>query len=66
MDKDWKSLGKLKPEEKVYICIDMTDGCIQICTDGIRNHFPDLSEEDITEKVRERLEWSKRSHWSEK
>ena len=66
MDKDWKSLGKLKPEEKVHICIDMTDGCIQICTDGVRKHFPDLSEEDITEKVRERLEWSKHNHRNEK
>ena len=34
--------------------------------DGIRKHFPGLSEEDITEKVRERLEWSKHNHRNEK
>ncbi len=66
MDKNWKYLGKLKPEEKVLLCIDMTDGCVQICADGIRNQFPDISEEEFIEKLRERLEWPKRNHRNEK
>ena len=60
MDKDWKRLGSLKPEEKVVICMDMTDGCVRICADGIRNQFPSITEEELIAKLRERLEWSKR------
>lgn len=60
MDNDWDRLGRLKPEEKVLLCIDMTDGCVRICADGIRNQFPEITEEELIEKLRERLDWSKR------
>lgn len=60
MDNDLERLGRLKPEEKVRLCIDMTDGCVRICADGIRNQFPGITEEKLIEKLRERLEWSKR------
>ena len=60
MDNDWDRLGRLKPEEKVLLCIDMTDGCVRICADGIRNQFPEITEEELIEKLRERLNWSKR------
>jgi hypothetical protein len=59
MDKNWERLGHLKPEEKVLLCIDMTDGRDRICTDGIRNQFPNITEEELIVKLRERLEWSK-------
>jgi hypothetical protein len=61
MDKDWERLGRLKPEEKVLIAMDMTDGCVHICADGIRSQYPGISEEELLEKLRERLEWSKRN-----
>lgn len=61
MDKEWKRLGKLTPEEKVALCIDMTDGCVRICADGIKNQFPDITEKELLAKLRERLEWSKRN-----
>jgi hypothetical protein len=61
MDKDWERLGRLKPEEKVLMCIDMTDLCVRICADGIRNQFPDITKEELNLKLRERLEWSKRN-----
>jgi len=66
MDKNWKHVGKLKSEEKVSMCIGMTDGCVHICAEGIRNQFPNISEEELTEKLRERLEWSKRNSRNEK
>jgi len=66
MDKNWKRLGTLKPEEKVLLCVDMTDGCLQICADGIRNQFPEISEEQLANELRQRLEWAKRSHRIEK
>jgi hypothetical protein len=61
MDEVWERLGSLKPEEKVRLCMEMTDGCIRICADGIRSQFPGISEEVLTEKLRERLQWSKRN-----
>lgn len=60
MDKNAKRLGRLKPEEKVNIAIDMTDACIRICADGIRAQNPKITEEELIEKLRERLNWAKR------
>ena len=60
MDKEAERLGRLKPEEKVAIAIDMTDGRVRVCADGIRAQHPGISEEELLAKLRERLEWSKR------
>ncbi len=59
MEDDSERLGHLKPEQKVLIAMDMTDGCTRVCADGIRQQFPDISEEELIEKLRERLEWAK-------
>jgi len=61
MDVNWKRLGLLKPEEKIRVCIDLTDGCVQICSDGIKEQFPGISEEELIEKLYERLQWFKRN-----
>ena len=61
MDDNWESLGRLKPEVKVLIAMDMTDGCLRVCADGIRQQFPDISEEELREKLRERLQWTKQN-----
>ena len=60
MDENAERLGRLKPEEKVAIAMDMTDACVRICADGIRAQYPSISEEELIEKLRERFEWSKR------
>jgi hypothetical protein len=60
LDKNAERLGRLKPEEKIAIAIDMTDACVRICGDGIRAQNPGISEEELIEKLRERLEWIKR------
>ena len=60
MEKNVKRLGCLKPEEKVALALDMTDGCVLVCAEGIRNQCPDITEEELLAKLRERLEWSKR------
>jgi hypothetical protein len=60
MDENAERLGRLKPEEKVAIAMDMTDACVRICADGIRAQHPGISEEELIEKLRERFEWSKR------
>ena len=59
MADDSERLGHLKPEQKVLIAIDMTDGCLRVCADGIRQQFPGISDEELLEKLRERLEWAK-------
>lgn len=59
MDKEWERLGHLRPNEKVQIAIDMTDRCVHICADGIRQQFPGITEEELIEKLRERLQWAK-------
>jgi hypothetical protein len=59
MDEEWKRLGRLKPNQKVQIAIDMTDGCMRVCADGIRQQFPGISDADLLEKLRERIKWAK-------
>lgn len=59
MADDSERLGYLKPGQKVLIAIDMTDGCLRVCADGIRQQFPGISDGELLEKLRERLEWAK-------
>jgi hypothetical protein len=61
MEDDSDRLGHLKPEQKVLIALDMTDGCVQICADGIRQQFPGISEGELIERIRERLLWAKQN-----
>ena len=53
-------LGRLKPEDKVNLAIDMSDACVRICAEGIRAQFPRITEQELIEKLRERIEWHKR------
>ena len=49
------SLSELEPEEKVNLAISMTDVCVRVCADGIRDRHPEITEEELVEKVRERI-----------
>jgi uncharacterized tellurite resistance protein B-like protein len=57
---EWSVVRRLKPEERVNLAIGMSDVCIRVCADGVRDQNPGISEEELIERVRERLEWSKR------
>jgi hypothetical protein len=59
LDKDAERLGRLKPEEKVMLAIGMSDFVVQVCAAGIRAQNPNISEEELIGKLRERFEWSK-------
>ncbi len=59
MDKNWERLGRLPPEEKVAICMDMTTACVRICAEGIKAQNPQISQEELIAKLRERLQWAK-------
>jgi len=54
------SQSELKPEEKVNLAIGMTDACVRICADAVRDLNPDLKEEELMERIRERIGFGKR------
>jgi hypothetical protein len=60
MDSESERLGRLKPDEKVAVAVDMSDACVRVCADGIRAQYPDISEDELLVKLRERLAWGKR------
>jgi len=53
------SWDKLKPEEKVNLAIGMTDVCAHICADAVSDQNRDLKEEELMERVRERISFGK-------
>jgi len=54
---DWR---RLKREEKVNMAIDMTDACVGVCAEGLKAQYPEITEEELLERLRERLAWAKR------
>jgi len=57
---DLERIGRLKPEERVNLAVRMSDVCVRICAEGVRNQNPGISEEKLIERVRERLMLGKR------
>lgn len=53
-------MGGLKSEEKVNIAIDMSDVCVRVCAEGIRAEFKGIGDEELLERMRERIAWAKR------
>ena len=51
---------KLRPEEKVNLAIGMTDVCVRVCADAVRYRNRALREDEVIEKVRERIMYAKR------
>jgi hypothetical protein len=60
LDDDKERLGRLPPNVKVAICIDMTETAVAFCAAGIRASNPGITDEQLVEKLRERLEWTQR------
>ena len=52
-------MRRLKLEERVNLAIDMSDVCVRVCADGVRDQNPGISEEELIERVRERLMFDK-------
>jgi hypothetical protein len=53
-------VGRLQPEVKVNMAMDLTEAMVRVCAEGIRAQYPDITEKELIERLRERLEWSKR------
>lgn len=62
MRRQTEQLGKLKPEQKIAVAIEISDACMQICATGIRAQNPNLNEKSLLEELRKRTEWMKRRH----
>lgn len=54
------SRNRLTRSEKVDMAISMTDLCVRVCADGIRDQNPAISEEELVERIRERFVFAKR------
>jgi hypothetical protein len=52
--------NRIKPEEKVNLAINMTDVCVRICADAIIDRCPAISEEELIERIRERITYMKK------
>ena len=52
-------VGRLPPEVKVDIMIDMTDAMVNVCAEGMKAQNPRIVEEELIKKLRERFEWTK-------
>jgi hypothetical protein len=44
---------------KVNMAIEMTEACVRVCAEGIKAQFSGISDKELMEKLRERLEWTK-------
>jgi hypothetical protein len=50
----------LKSEEKMKIAVDMTDVCVRVCADAVKDQGLTVSEEEFVKRVRERVTYRKR------
>ena len=50
---------RLKPEDRVDLAVNMSDVCIQVCAEGVKAQYPNISDEKLIELVRERLVFEK-------
>jgi len=50
---------RLKPEERVNLAVNMSDVCIRVCVEGVKSQHPSVSDEELIERVRERLMYDK-------
>ena len=57
---DLKRVGRLEPEAKVDLAIEMTEAMVRVCLDGIRGRNPGMAQEELMNELRERFEWAKR------
>jgi hypothetical protein len=53
-------VGRLPSEAKVNLAIDMTEAMMQVCVQGMKAQNPDIAEEELIRKLRERFKWVKR------
>ena len=58
---DIERLGRLSPEVKVNMAVDMTEAMVRVCLEGVKAQNPRLNDGELMERLRERFEWAKRT-----
>jgi len=53
-------LDHLKPKEKMNLAVSMTDVCVRVCADAVTDQYPKIEDEELIERVRERIMFGKR------
>jgi hypothetical protein len=48
-------VGRLKPEEKVNMAIDMTEAMVEACLGGMKARNPKITEQELIKELRRRL-----------
>jgi hypothetical protein len=66
LNENWKQIGRLPPEKKAEIMMDMTSASVHICMDGIRHQNPEISDNELLTKLRERVQWRKQAQTGKK
>jgi hypothetical protein len=61
---DLERIGRLPPEVKVNMAVDMTDATVKACVEGMKAQSPDITDEELMRRLRERFKWAKR--WQKK
>lgn len=56
---------RLSSEERVDLAVGMSDVCIRVCADGVRDQNPGIAEDELVERVRERLLFGRQKHSGE-
>ncbi len=46
-------------EEKVNLAISLSDACVQVCVDSVRDRNSKIGEDELLERVRERISFGK-------
>jgi hypothetical protein len=49
----------LRPDERVNAAIYMSDVCVRICVDSVKDENLAISEEDLMKRVRERISFGR-------
>lgn len=57
---DLEQLGRLPPDVKVSMAVDMTEAMVSVCLEGVRAQNPKLTDVELMERLREKFEWAKR------
>jgi len=52
---DEERVGRLKSELKVDMAVDMNEVCVRVCAEGIKSQNPNITDEELIEKLQERL-----------
>ncbi len=52
--------SRLKRDERVNVAVYMSDLCVNVCVDSVKDQNRTINEEELVKRVRERMSFGKR------